>query len=152
MERRQELPPGHFAIFERGKLRVERYWNFDPTREIEISKYQAIERLRELLADSVRLRLQSDVPLGSFLSGGIDSSLITALAQKEVDTPVRTFSIGFPIADFDETSYAAQVAEHLGTNHQRFEVQPNGVEVIDKLVWHYDEPFGDSSAVPRWYL
>lgn len=148
----RKLPPGHYAVFEKGKLTVHRYWNFDPTREIQISRGEAAERLRELLSDSVRQRLQSDVPLGSFLSGGIDSSLITALAQQENGSPIRTFSIGFPIADFDETAYAAQVAEYLGTNHQRFEVQPSGVEIIDKLVWHYDEPFGDSSAVPTWYL
>ena len=96
--------------------------------------------------------MQSDVPLGSFLSGGIDSSLITAIAQSASEQPVQTFSIGFPIADFDETAYAAQVAEHLGTNHQRFEVTPSGIDVIDKLIWHYDEPFGDSSALPTWYL
>lgn len=147
-----KLPPGHYAVFEKGRLRVERYWDFDPTREIEISKSQAIEKLRELLTDSVRLRLQSDVPLGSFLSGGIDSSLITALAQSQRDEPIRTFSIGFPIADFDETAHAAEVAEFLHTRHQRFEVQPSGVDVIDQLTWHFDEPFGDSSAVPTWYL
>ncbi|MEO1527198.1 MAG: asparagine synthase (glutamine-hydrolyzing) [Planctomycetota bacterium] len=147
-----KLPPGHFLVFDRGRAEVHRYWNFDPTAERWVSRHQAMERLRELLTDSVRLRLQSDVPLGSFLSGGIDSSLITALAQQQLETPVRTFSIGFPIPDFDETAYAAKVADHLGTDHQRFEVKPSGVEIIDKLVWHYDEPFGDSSAVPTWYL
>ncbi|TWU17546.1 Asparagine synthetase [glutamine-hydrolyzing] 1 [Novipirellula galeiformis] len=147
-----KLPPGHFAVFENGQVRVERYWNYDPTLEIPISHADACDRLRELLTDSVRLRMHSDVPLGSFLSGGIDSSLITAIAQSLSDQPVKTFSIGFPIADFDETAYAAQVAKHLGTDHQRFEVTPRGVDVIDHLVWHYDEPFGDSSAVPTWYL
>ena len=98
------------------------------------------------------MRMQSDVPLGTFLSGGIDSSLITAIASQQSQTPIRTFSIGFPVADFDETGYAAGVANHLGTQHQRFEVMPSGVDIVDKLVWHYDEPFGDSSAVPTWYL
>ncbi|NNE01421.1 MAG: asparagine synthase (glutamine-hydrolyzing) [Pirellulaceae bacterium] len=148
----RKLAPGHFAVFENGKVTVQRYWDFDPSIETPISAGDAQERLRELLTDSVRLRMQSDVPLGSFLSGGIDSSLITAIAQAQSDDPVRTFSIGFPIADFDETQYAAQVAKHLGTQHQRFEVTPSGVDVIDQLVWHYDEPFGDSSAVPTWYL
>lgn len=148
----RKLPPGHFAVYENGKLTVQRYWDFDPRRQISISPRDAQDRLRELLTDSVRLRMQADVPLGSFLSGGIDSSLITAIAQSQSSDPVRTFSIGFPIADFDETAYAAQVAKHLGTQHQRFEVTPSGVDVIDKLVWHYDEPFGDSSAVPTWYL
>ncbi|TWU43415.1 Asparagine synthetase [glutamine-hydrolyzing] 1 [Novipirellula aureliae] len=147
-----KLAPGHFAIFENGKIRVERYWDYDPSVEIPMRREDAVEKLRELLTDSVRLRMQSDVPLGTFLSGGIDSSLITAIAQSLSTDPVQTFSIGFPISDFDETVYAAQVAEHLGTQHQRFEVSPSGVEIIDKLVWHYDEPFGDSSAVPTWYL
>ena len=148
----RKLPPGHYAVFENGKVTVQRYWNFDPTIEKPIGPHAAQEQLHELLTDSVKLRMQSDVPLGSFLSGGIDSSLITAIAQENSDQPVRTFSIGFPIADFDETAYAAQVAKHLGTQHKRFEVSPSGVDVIDKLVWHYDEPFGDSSAVPTWYL
>ncbi len=148
----RKLAPGHFAVFENGQISVHRYWNFDPTIEQPMRRQEACERLRELLTDSVRLRMQSDVPLGSFLSGGIDSSLITAIAQAQSDQPVRTFSIGFPVADFDETAYAADVARHLGTRHQRFEVTPSGVDIIDKLVWHYDEPFGDSSAVPTWYL
>jgi asparagine synthase (glutamine-hydrolysing) len=148
----RKLAPGHFAVFENGKVTVQKYWNFDPSVETPISSIDAREKLQELLTDSVKLRMQSDVPLGSFLSGGIDSSLITAIAQKQSADPVRTFSIGFPIAEFDETTYAAQVAEHLGTQHQRFEVSPSGVEIIDKLTWHYDEPFGDSSAVPTWYL
>lgn len=147
-----KLAPGHFAIYENGRLTVQRYWNFDPSREIPTKRDAACEKLRELLTDSVRLRLQSDVPLGAFLSGGIDSSLITAIAQDLNPEPVRTFSIGFPVSDFDETGFAAQVAAHLGTKHQRFEVTPSGVDVIDDLVWHYDEPFGDSSAVPTWYL
>ncbi len=147
-----KLPPGHFAVFRDGQLTVERYWDFDPRRETPIEHGEACERVRDLLTDSVRLRLQSDVPLGAFLSGGIDSSLVTAVAQSLSDQPVRTFSIGFPDADFDETRYAADVARHLGTRHERFEVTPSGVDVIERLAWHYDEPFGDSSAVPTWYL
>ncbi len=148
----RKLAPGHFAIFENGELTVQRYWNFDPSIETPIDQQAACERLRELLTDSVKMRMQSDVPLGTFLSGGIDSSLITAIASQQSQTPIRTFSIGFPVADFDETEYAAGVANHLGTQHQRFEVMPSGVDIVDKLVWHYDEPFGDSSAVPTWYL
>ncbi|GAB5513371.1 asparagine synthase (glutamine-hydrolyzing) [Rhodopirellula baltica] len=147
-----KLPPGHFAVLDERGLRVERYWNFDPSIERPLGREEAIEKVRDLLADSVRLRMRSDVPLGSFLSGGIDSSLITALAGDHTDTPLRTFSIGFPVADFDETRYAAQVAEHLQTDHTRFEVQPSGIDILEKLVWHYDEPYGDSSAVPTWYL
>ncbi|MGI9470901.1 MAG: asparagine synthase (glutamine-hydrolyzing) [Rubripirellula sp.] len=148
----RKLAPGHFAVFENGHISVQKYWDFDPSVERPIQAQQARETLRDLLTDSVKLRMQSDVPLGTFLSGGIDSSLITAIASGQSSNPVRSFSIGFPVADFDETAYAAQVAKHLGTQHQRFEVMPSGVDVIDRLVWHYDEPFGDSSAVPTWYL
>lgn len=148
----RKLAPGHFAIFENGQISVHRYWNFDPSFERPMRPAEARQQLCELLTDSVRLRMRSDVPLGSFLSGGVDSSLITAIAQSISDQPVRTFSIGFPVSDFDETVYAAEVAKHLGTAHQRFEVTPSGVDVIDQLVWHYDEPFGDSSAVPTYYL
>ncbi|MGB1814610.1 MAG: asparagine synthase (glutamine-hydrolyzing) [Rubripirellula sp.] len=148
----RKLAPGHMAFFENGQLSVHRYWNFDPSIETPIDGETACEHLRELLTDSVRIRMQSDVPLGAFLSGGIDSSLITAIANEHCESSIRTFSIGFPVADFDETAYAAEVAKHLGTQHQRFEVKPSGVDLIDKLVWHYDEPFGDSSAVPTWYL
>lgn len=148
----KKLPPGHFAVFQDGKVTVERYWQFDPSIEVPIDSIDASEQLKDLLTESVRLRMQSDVPLGSFLSGGIDSSLITAIAQSLSDDPIRTFSIGFPVADFDETRYAAEVAKHLGTEHTRFEVQPDSVDIIEQLVWNYDEPFGDSSAVPTWYL
>ncbi len=147
-----KLPPGHFATFQHGQLSVQRYWNVDLSHEIDITPAQAISRLRELLDDSVAKRLQSDVPLGAFLSGGIDSSVIVALAQRHRDTPIRTFTIGFPEKDFDESIYAAEVAKFVGTDHTRFEVAPDGVQIIDKLVWHYDEPFGDSSAIPTWYL
>ncbi len=147
-----KLPPGHFAVFENGQLRIEKYWNVDWSREIAIEQPTASEQLREMLADAVRIRLRSDVPLGAFLSGGIDSSLIVAIAQKQLDTPIQTFSIGFSEADFDETHFAKMVADHVGTKHERFEVTPDAMDILDRLVQHYDEPFGDSSAVPTWYL
>jgi asparagine synthase (glutamine-hydrolysing) len=148
----RKVPPGHYVVYENGKATVHRYWKFDPSIERPIDHATAVSNVRELLTDSVRLRLQADVPLGTFLSGGIDSSIITAIAQKLSPEPVQTFSIGFPIADFDETHYAAEVAKHLGTRHTRLEVQPDAVEIIDQLAWFYDEPFGDSSAVPTFYL
>lgn len=148
----QKLMPGHFVEFKDRKLKVGRYWEYDPRPVKPLSKSDAISRLRELLEDSVALRLRSDVPLGAFLSGGVDSSLIVAIAQGKLARPIRTFSIGFSDHDFDETHYAALVAKHLGTEHTRFEVSPKCVDVVEKLAWHYDEPFGDSSAVPTWYL
>lgn len=148
----RKLPPGHYAEFCDGALRVAPYWNPDFSREIELNEGDAIARIRELLEDAVRLRMRSDVPLGAFLSGGIDSSLIVALMQKNSARPVQTFSIGFPVREYDETAYARRVARHLGTEHHEFQVAPQSLEILPKLVWHYDEPFADSSAVPTWYV
>jgi len=147
-----KLPPGHLAVFENGELSVQKYWDVDWSREIAIDQSSASRQLRTLLSDAVRIRLRSDVPLGAFLSGGIDSSLIVAIAQQQLETPVRTFSIGFSEADFDETHYAKMVADHVGTKHERFEVTPDALDIIDRIVDQYDEPFSDSSAVPTWYL
>ena len=151
-ESARKLPPGHAAVVTEAGVKVESYWRVDWRAEIEISEQAAAARLDELLRDSIRLRLRSDVPLGAFLSGGIDSSLIVALAQQELDQPLHTFSIGFNEADFDETRYARQVAAWVRTEHNEFKVTPDAVSVLDQLVWHYDEPFGDSSAIPTWYL
>jgi asparagine synthase (glutamine-hydrolysing) len=148
----KKLEPGHLAVFEGGVLRVERFWKVDWSKEIDVSRASAQETLLELLTDAVRIRLRSDVPLGAFLSGGIDSSLIVALAQKQLEEPIRTFSIGFSEADFDETRFAKIVADHVGTKHTRFEVTPDALNIVDTLVAQYDEPFSDSSAVPTWYL
>ncbi len=148
----RKLPPGHFAVFENGELSVQRYWDVDWSRETPMDQPTASRELTTMLADAVRIRLRSDVPLGAFLSGGIDSSLIVAIAQQQLEMPIRTFSIGFSEADFDETHYAKMVADHVGTKHERFEVTPDALNIIDRLVDQYDEPFGDSSAVPTWYL
>jgi asparagine synthase (glutamine-hydrolysing) len=96
--------------------------------------------------------MRSDVPLGAFLSGGVDSSLIVALMQKNASRPIKTFSIGFPVAEYDETRYARRVADHLQTEHREFTVTPDGLEVLPRLAWHFDEPFADSSAIPTWYV
>jgi asparagine synthase (glutamine-hydrolysing) len=148
----RKLPPGHFAVFENGELSVQRYWNVDWSRETPMDQPTASRELKTMLADAVRIRLRSDVPLGAFLSGGIDSSLIVAIAQQQLEMPIRTFSIGFSEADFDETHYAKMVADHVGSKHERFEVTPDALNIVDRLVDQYDEPFGDSSAVPTWYL
>ncbi len=148
----RKLPPGHVAVVSEAGVQVKSYWKVDWRAESEISEQEATAKLDELLRDSIRLRLRSDVPLGAFLSGGVDSSLIVALAQQQMEQPLHTFSIGFNEADFDETRYARQVAAWVRTEHNEFKVTPDAVSVLDKLVWHYDEPFGDSSAIPTWYL
>lgn len=148
----RKLPPAHYAVWENGKLDVQSYWSPDFNTEQRTTPETAVEILRFLLEAAVQMRMQSDVPLGAFLSGGIDSSLIVAIMQQHASQPVKTFSIGFAEKSYDETPFARLVAKHLGTDHQEFQVTPNGVEVLPKLVWHYDEPFADSSAVPTWYL
>jgi len=147
-----KLPPAHYAVYRDGTLRLGCYWEPDFNLEASRPAGDYAEELRELLTSSVALRLQSDVPLGAFLSGGIDSTLIVGLMQKLGSEPVRTFSIGFPVAEYDETAYARAAAERFGTIHQEFRVEPDAVEVLDRLVWHFDEPFADSSAVPTWYV
>jgi asparagine synthase (glutamine-hydrolysing) len=147
-----KLPPGHVAVFQDGKLDVRPYWQPNFSSEISIGPSAAAENLTELLSSSVEMRMRSDVPLGAFLSGGIDSSLIVALMQQRSEQSIKTFTIGFPVPEYDETSYARQVSEHLGTDHEELEVTPSGVDILPKLVWQYDEPFADSSAIPTWYV
>jgi len=147
-----KLPPGHYALWRDGRLEVRPYWQPDFNVENDRPAAQYARQLRELLTSAVELRLQSEVPLGAFLSGGIDSTIIVGLMSQLLDKPVRTFSIGFPIREFDETHYAREVAERFGTIHEEFQVRPDAMEVLPRLVWHYDEPFADSSAVPTWYV
>lgn len=147
-----KLPPAHVGVFQDDNWTVKPYWEPEWNVEKQISATDALEQLRQRLSESVRLRLQSDVPLGAFLSGGIDSSILTALMQRESSDRVKTFSIGFPERDYDESHFARRVADHLGTEHHELRVEPNALELLPKLVWHFDEPFGDSSAIPTYYL
>ncbi|NLX97684.1 MAG: asparagine synthase (glutamine-hydrolyzing) [Rhodopirellula sp.] len=147
-----KLPPGHRAVYRDGDLSVSPYWRPDFNWEENRPAADYATELRELLTSSVQMRLQSEVPLGAFLSGGVDSTIIVGLMQQLSGEPVRTFSIGFPVAEYDETHYARIVAERLGTIHEEFRVEPDALDVLPKLVWHYDEPFADSSAIPTWYV
>jgi asparagine synthase (glutamine-hydrolysing) len=147
-----KLPPGHFAIYDQQGLKVEPFWQPDFNLVRPGSAQQYRQQLEELLVSAVELRLQSDVPLGAFLSGGIDSSIIVALMQRAADHKVKTFSIGFPIAEYDESGYARRVAQHLGTEHEEFHVEPQALDVLPRLVEQYDEPLADSSAIPTYYV
>ncbi|MGQ9574115.1 MAG: asparagine synthase (glutamine-hydrolyzing) [Thermoguttaceae bacterium] len=147
-----KLPPAHLAVYRDGRLELRCYWQPDFQQEEVQPAEQYARQLREAMLSSVQMRLESDVPLGAFLSGGTDSTIVVGLMQQLCKEPVRTFSIGFPVAEYDETRYARIVAQRFGTAHREFRVQPDAVEVLPELVWHYDEPFADSSAVPTWYV
>jgi asparagine synthase (glutamine-hydrolysing) len=148
-----KLPPGHLLIAENDHVSVRRYWDLtftgdgDPSREAEY-----LERLDALVGESVRLRLLADVPLGAFLSGGIDSSAVVASMVEQCPSRVLTTTVGFDEGGFSELEYARTVASHLGTESFEKIVQPDIVDLLPKLAWHFDEPFADSSAVPTYYV
>jgi len=151
----KKLPPAHYLLYDRdGSIKVERYWklNFNENCQTYSDIKELEDRIRTELEESVKLRLISDVPLGAFLSGGVDSSLVVGIMAKMSRKPVKTFSIGFEEKEFDELSYARLVSKHFATEHHEFIVKPNAIEILPKLVWHYNEPFADSSAIPTYYV
>jgi asparagine synthase (glutamine-hydrolysing) len=148
----RKLPPGHLLTWRDGRAVIERYWQIAADEPFSGSEPEAIEQLRDVLTDAVRSHLVSDVPLGAFLSGGIDSSLVVGLMAQTSGTRVKTFSIGFDEPAFDELEHARRVAQHFGTDHHEFVVRPDAVSILDRLVAHFDEPFADSSAIPTWYV
>jgi asparagine synthase (glutamine-hydrolysing) len=147
----RKLPPGHYLRFSEGAALVEPYWAISSEESFTGSEGEAAERLRSVLADAVRAHLVSDVPLGAFLSGGVDSSIVVAL-MAEASSRVTTFSIGFEETDFDELPYARTVAGHFGTDHHELVVRPDALAMLDSLIEHFDEPFADVSAIPTWYV
>lgn len=146
-----KLPPGSFGVYRRGDLEVKRYWSVD-YRPSQADDIASVDRLEELLQESVSLRLVADVPVGAFLSGGLDSSLIVALMQRASVGTARTFSIGFEESSFNELSHARKVAAALGTQHEEYVVSYEVEDLIPKLVDHFGEPFADSSAIPTYHL
>lgn len=148
----RKLPPGHFLRWRNGRLDIRRYWELPAEEHTPASEEEAVEALRGVLRDAVRSHLMSEVPLGAFLSGGVDSSLVVGLMAEASSRPVRTFSIGFDDPRYDELEHAESVARHFGTEHHEFIVKPDALAIIDDLIRHFDEPFGDSSAIPTWYV
>src|ERR687894_1417673 len=149
----RKLEPGHSLRFTRdGEIKTERYWQPDFSKKAKLTEEEAGERVLEILRDAVRVRLMSEVPLGAFLSGGIDSSAVVALMSQESSERVKTFSIGFDEQDFSELHHARRIAEHVGADHHEFIVRPEALEVLPMLVEHYGEPYADSSAVPTYYV
>ena len=147
-----KVPIASMLICEKGTIKTERYWDLEPSVEEGLTEEDYSSKLLTLLKEAVRLRMISDVPLGAFLSGGIDSSIVVALMAEESSMPIKTFSIGFEEEEFSEVQYARMIADRFGTDHQELIVTPNISDLIPKLVWHYNEPFADSSAIPTFYL
>ena len=150
----RHLPPAHFMVIEGdGSCRVERYWSLpEPGTGRRRPRAELAEEITALFDESVRLRLVSDVPLGVFLSGGIDSACVVAAMARCAPGTVKTFTIGFSDRGFDERAGARHVAERYATDHQEFVVEPDALHILPKLVWHYGEPFADASAVASWYV
>ncbi len=148
----RKLEPAHWLRWKDGKIEIKRYWSLDFSKKIKISEAEAITETTRILRDATRLRMISDVPLGAFLSGGVDSSTVVALMAQESSQPVKTFSIGFEEQDFSELKYAKMVAEHVGAEHHEFIVRPNALEILPALVEHYGEPYADWSAIPTYYV
>jgi len=149
----QKLPPGHLLEFQRGEVRVRQYWDLPAfSTHHPRSEEECLEELEQKLAEAVKIRLISDVPLGAMLSGGVDSSTVVALMARASSAPVKTFSIGFKQADFDESKYAQIVAERFGTDHHNLILEPDVVETVEELSRSLEEPFGDSSMLPTYYV
>ncbi len=148
----RKLEPGHSLRWKKGEIRIEQYWKPDFSKKLDIDEHEAGEQAIKILRDAVKVRLMSEVPLGAFLSGGIDSSAVVALMSEESSEPVKTFSIGFEEQDFSELHHARRVADHIGADHHEFIVRPDALEVLPLLVEHYGEPYADSSAIPTYYV
>jgi len=149
----QKLPPGHLLEFRNGQARVRRYWDLPAYGTYEPkSEEECLEELERRLDEAVRVRLISDVPLGALLSGGVDSSVVVALMARNSSRPVKTFSISFPHADFNEAEYARAVAEQFATEHHEFVVEPDIEQTLTYLTSMMEEPFGDSSMVPTYHV
>lgn len=148
----RKLPPAHLAVWCDDRLEVRPYWSPRFDQEFPGTQQEAVDEVRERLTTAVTMRMRSDVPLGAFLSGGVDSSLVAAIMQKHSSTPIKTFTIGFPEKEFDERHHARAIAQHIGSEHHEEIVTPRALDILEKLAWHYDEPFADSSAIPTWYL
>lgn len=148
----RKLEPGHWLIWKNGEIKTNRYWLPDFHNKIKITEEEAEEETLRLLREATKMRMIAEVPLGAFLSGGVDSSIVTALMAEQSDKSVKTFSIGFEEEDYSELKYAKKVAEHIGAEHHEFIVKPNAIEILPLLVEHYGEPYADSSSIPTYYV
>ena len=148
----RKLPAGHYLVCDKDGVRTTKYWDIDFSKTVSTSEDVLAADLYARLKEATRMRLISDVPLGAFLSGGVDSSSIVSLMSGLQNTPVITNSIGFSVKAFDELKYANLLANRYKTDHHEYIVEPKALDILDKLTWHYDEPFGDASSIPTYYV
>lgn len=151
------LPAAHYAVYQDGQFELRRYWSLEFAADQSKSADEWQEQIDATLSDAVKLRLQSDVPLGIFLSGGLDSSAVAAYASQAVNKPIKTFTVGFDRAEWDESDDARVVAEHLGCDHHVLPLSEQAMciefeSTLQDIVWHCDEPFGDASAIPTYHI
>lgn len=151
-----KLPPAHFLTLDLELVaptpKIERYWSLSYAPKLQLDEAEVCEALREKLTEAVRLRMISDVPIGAFLSGGIDSSIVVGLMAQQSTQPVKTFSIGFKEAAYNELEHARRIADLWQTEHHEFIVEADALSILPKLVQHYGEPYADSSCVPTFYV
>jgi len=147
-----KLEPATYAIITNEGLTKASYWDADFTTDDSISYTDAKQRVEDLLDKAVERRLVSDVPFGAFLSGGIDSSIVVSMMQRHLSTPVKTFSIGFDVARYNELDDARKISKHIGTDHTEFVLESNCTDIVHEFTKYYDEPFGDSSSLPTYFV
>jgi asparagine synthase (glutamine-hydrolysing) len=149
-----KLPPAHYIEVKDNNININKYWNLFFTEDVVLSEEKYIQKALHLIRDAVKFEMISDVPIGAFLSGGVDSSIIVAIMSQLSDYPVETFSIGYRGNDwhFDERYYADIVAKKYKTNHHEFIVKPNVIDILENIVRHFDEPFADASAIPNYLI
>jgi asparagine synthase (glutamine-hydrolysing) len=147
-----KLPPAHILTFKDDTVRLEQYWELNYRKQKEEKEEFYSEKLKTLLKESVKMHLISEVPLGAFLSGGIDSSTIVALMSGVINGPLRTFSVGFDYSDFNELKYAKLVSQRFETEHHEINLKPDIIKLLPKIAKHFDEPFADSSAIPTYLI
>jgi asparagine synthase (glutamine-hydrolysing) len=147
-----KVPAAHYIVFSQSGSRQRAYWNLSFAEVEERSEEQWCESLRQSLLEAVKIRLMSEVPLGSFLSGGLDSSAVVACMAQIMDDSPNAFAVGFEEKQYSEVRHARALADHVGANYHETLVRPNATEIIERLAWHYDEPFADSSAIATYYV
>ena len=148
----RKVLPAHYVRFNKNKTFMNKYWDLSFATKEEMEEEEYVEEVQDRLVQAVKRRLISDVPLGAFLSGGVDSSLVVAMMANLSDYPVKTFSIGFQEESHNELKYARKVAEHYATEHHEFIIEPDAIAILPQVIWSHGEPFADSSQIPAYYV